>query len=206
MMSSRATPIPYDSLPAKHPARSAVLLVSSSVHIEAPAQHVFRTLCDGGSWKHWNSFCPQVDVTYKSGDRNQTEQETGNGDATIGESAHLTLHVRMTPSSSSLIPQKVVVTDYSEYLASGPSAASGGRLYRIGWQAKGIPRMMLRADRTTEIEAVDRGEACQFRTWEGMGGPVSHIVKLMYGNTLQARFEDWANDLKEYAEKTWKAA
>jgi len=204
-MSSRATPIPRDCLPPNHAARSAVLLVSAKVRIEVSAQHVFRTLCDASSWKHWNSFCPQVDVTYRHGGDHPTERPTGSGgDAVIGEGAQMTLHVRMTPSST-LIQQKVVVTEYSEQIAPTPSTASVGP-FRIGWQAQGIPRMMLRADRMTEVEAVDGAAACEFRTWEGMGGPASHIVKLMYGNTLQDRFEDWANDLKEYAEKTWKGA
>lgn len=117
--------------------------------------------------------------------------------------APLNLQVRMTPGSS-LREQKEVVSEFTR-----PTPGSGAP-YRICWDAAGTmatPKFMLRAKRENEFHEIPNGEAmvqCEYRTWESMAGPLAHVVKRMFGETLQTRFEDWARDLKAYAEKTWQ--
>lgn len=166
-----------------------ILCPSACSTIQASATHVFHVLIDVSKYPAWNSFCPSAELE-------------SNGNELLDRlpiGTQITEHVRMTPTSS-LRKQKVVVTSFS---APDVGESSQTDVYKICWQAKGIPRSLLRADRTMEVVMTESGNTCEFRSWEFMAGPLAYAVKLMYGDTLQARFEDWAADLKSYAEHTW---
>ena len=47
---------------------------------------------------------------------------------------------------------------------------------------------------------------CEYRTWENYGGPLAPVINEQLAGTLQARFEDYARDLKGYTEKLFKAS
>jgi len=72
-----------------------------------------------------------------------------------------------------------------------------------------MPGFLLRTHRTNEVQDILSPEKdgkvvmCEYRTWEVMAGPLTWIVKGIYGTVLQERFEDWSRDLKRFAEKTW---
>ena len=170
---------------------------SAQVHIAAPASHVFKVLLDTSSWPEWNSFCPQVDVTPASSSSNSEGLDVG---------AIMNLHVRMTPSSG-LRQQKVSVTELRRSQAEESNAlddASGMPCYTVSWQVEGMPQWLLRGFRTSEVKGSEDGEESEFRTWEFQAGPLARVVKLIYGTTLQERFQDWADDLKAFSEKTWQ--
>lgn len=189
-MAEHPSPMPRDSLPDTDTARNANLFLSSQVRIEAPAEHVFRILRDANTWKDWNTFCPEVSVEYPDAQHTRTSSDT----MIIEKGALVTEQVRMK-SDSNLRPQKVLVTSYMDTMEEK---------YSVGWEARGIPRVLLKSDRMNEVIPIAGQHACQYRTWEGMGGPLSYVVKAMYGRVLRDRFIDWASDLKGYAEKTWK--
>lgn len=188
-MAAHPAPFSRDSLPETDTARHTNFFLSSQVRIEAPAEHVFRVLRDTGTWKDWNTFCPEVIVEHTD-----HQHKTNPSDAThIDRDVTMAWQIRMTPDSN-LRPQKILVTSCT----STPEES-----YSIGWQGLGIPRMLLKSDRMSEVTPFKGQQACQFRTWEGMSGPLSPVVKVIYGQILQDRFNDWAGDLKGYAEKTW---
>lgn len=177
-----------------------VLWISATVTMQCPASHAFDTQLDTANWPKWNSFCPKVDVTPAAKSSTATS-----GAKTLKQGDHMNLHVRMTPTSA-IREQKVVVSEFEDPRSGSGEVSNSGALYRVCWVVEGMPRFMLRGNRVNEFRetASSTGEPqCEYKTWEAMAGPVANIVKRMYSETLQSRFEDWANDLKEHAESTW---
>lgn len=76
----------------------------------------------------------------------------------------------------------------------------------IVWKTIGIPGgdWVLRAERVQElVEVMSESGAVetQYKAWGTFGGPVAYL--LQWNGTrddIAARFEDWANDLKNYVE------
>lgn len=172
-------------------ASEAVVFISSGIKISAPATHVFDVLIDTGHWAEWNSFIPSVDLEKGKG--------SSASSTALSVGTKLSMKIRMKPGAN-LMTQKMIVTE----LESSVQGASSGPedVHRVCWKFTGLPEFMLRTGRTNDV--IETGEAsCEYRTTEIQSGPSAYAVKSMYGETLQARFEDMANDLKAYAERTW---
>jgi hypothetical protein len=71
---------------------------------------------------------------------------------------------------------------------------------KICWKFTGSPSWLLRAERVHKITDNEDG-ACEYCTWETFAGPMAYIVRSLYGNVLQERFNDWGRDLKRYVEE-----
>lgn len=138
----------------------------------------------------------------------------------LAEGDLVLLHVRMK-SASRLTDAKVKVREIStpsnpgECTATNGTASSNtGEVYRLAWAGIGMPPSFLSAYRVMEVRQLSTStagsgaseELCELRTWETMEGPVAYIVKMLYGKLLQTRFEEFAADLKKYAEGTRQAA
>lgn len=168
-----------------------VLYMSAGININTPASHVFDILIHTKSWPEWNSFCPAVTITSKP-------PESGISDDMLQMNAKMAVQVRMTPTSS-LRTSNMSVTR----LDTPPTANGEQSTYTVCWKAVDMPEFLLRANRTLQCRSEPGSSTCEFRTFEIMAGAIAHVVKAMYGKTLQDRFEDMARDLKEYAERTW---
>lgn len=185
---TQAVPCEASELPP-----NSVLCVSASITMNCPASHAFNIMIDISTWPSWNTFVPKVDVTAPS-----SSAPTAAHAAILVEGSKMSFHVRMKPSFPIILQKEVVSAISSE--TSGTTEE-----YRIGWTASAVPRFLLDAQRSNIFRTVPGAETpqCEYRTWETMNGPMAYAVRASFGTTLQDRFEDWANDLKAYAEKTW---
>ena len=99
---------------------------------------------------------------------------------------------------------------FKVYMKPGGSATSSllqvtvldSEAGKICWKFTGAPSWLLRAERVHDITHNEDG-TCEYRTWETFAGPMAYIIRLIYGNVLQERFNDWGNDLKRYVEEEW---
>lgn len=172
-------------------AANAVVFISAGIKINAPAVHVFDILIETGRWSEWNSFIPSVDLEKPKGSPDSSE--------TLSTGTKMSMKIRMKPGAN-LMTQKMVVTELERPVPN--ERGHSGNVHRVCWKFTGLPEFMLRTGRTNDI--IEEGEAsCEYRTTEIQSGPSAYAVKSMYGETLQMRFEDMANDLKAYAEQTW---
>lgn len=183
-LATMAKPFKVDNVP-----HDTVFYIASEITINCPAAHAYKVLRDTSAWPNWNSFIPKADVTAPDGINDPSFLERG---------SKIVMHVRMSPKSPAMRAQKEEVVEVSEH-----SPLS------ISWCQATMPKMLLRTLRVNEFRAVDvNGEdgsqSCQYRTWITMAGPMAYAVKLTTAGTLQARFNDNAEDLKRYAEEIWK--
>ena len=108
---------------------------------------------------------------------------------------------------------KLRVTDYStpdeqsDYVSKdlleddGSFEKDQGRVYRVAWTLEGdYVTKGLRSERFHEI--IDLGDhECEVRTWECQGGLLAKVVKSMYKDVLEAKFQQWCQELKTEAER-----
>ncbi len=157
-----------------------VFTVSSSVVILAPASRVFSAIVDTANWHKWNTFVPSVEILKQPSGHNDSANklEVGTG---------MRFNVHMTPgdsATSSLL--QVTVLD-----------SEGGK---ICWKFAGAPSWLFRTERVHEMINKEDG-TCEYCTWETFAGPTAYIIRLIYGNVLKERFNDWGRDLKRYVEE-----
>lgn len=168
-----------------------ILTISSHILIAAPASFVFATFRDTSTWPAWNTFVPACVVK-----QSETSKASSISEHVLNAKDEMAMQVKMMPDANAR-QQGCIVTNTVD-------TPDTDGIFRICWEGKGFPKMMLRTLRTTEV--VPRGEdACEFRTWEVMAGVLAYVVKTMYGTTLQERFEDCSREIKEYVEKKWLA-
>ena len=167
-------------LPTPSLSNGGVFTVSSSVVISAPASRVFSAIVDTGNWHKWNTFVPSVEIL---------KQPSGHSDNSnkLELGTDMRFNVYMTPGgsvTSSL--EQVTVLDLE-----------GGK---ICWKFTGAPSWLLRAERVQEMTNKEDG-TCEYYTWETFAGPMAYFVRLIYGNVLNERFQDWGKNLKRYVEE-----
>lgn len=84
----------------------------------------------------------------------------------------------------------------------------GKKGYRIVWKTIGMPagEWLMWAERVQEIVEGEDEQSTQYKTWGTFGGPMATGMS-WFGikDQVAERFEDWANDLKEYSEKKYLA-
>lgn len=190
---SKSQRIDYPNLP-----KDSVLAVASSVIINCPASHAFDILLDTSTWPEWNSFMPQSKVEPPKSSKSTSKPSV------LVKGSKLDMKARMK-AGTSLSETLCLVTELDR---TDPAHAGspGSDMYRVSWIQQSYSRMLLRTNRTSDfrdIQSTDGEAKCEFRTYESMAGPLAYTVKLMFHDTLQQRFEEMADDLRRYVEKTW---
>jgi hypothetical protein len=90
------------------------------------------------------------------------------------------------------------------------AGASG--IYRLSWATDadksladgGFPRFLLQVQRVHEVRPIiggGGGGGCEIVTWECQRGLLAPVVKALYGQYLQDRFDEWVKDLADHCEQ-----
>ena len=180
------------------PRESAVLTLSESVHINAPAALVFDALLDVSKYGEWNTWCPKVTI------------ETPPGSKILATGTIFNFHVIMDAAKPTKeTPTRLIVTDVSTpekpssyipttALEHDPSYTTDlSSLYRISWKGEGgFATKGLRSERFHEV-IINGEDSCEVRTWEVMSGPLAYTVRWVYKRTLNEKFALWCTDLKK---------
>jgi hypothetical protein len=197
------------------PLKHAILALSASTKINAPASYIFNIILDTSTYPEWSTFVPKVTIQSHPTTTDQTPEVTAK-DSILKVGTKFTFHIKMDANSSKYNPTNLVVDDIStpdhpsDYipsstLASEPTyTADLESVYRVAWASdpSGLLAAGLHAHRFHEV--IVRGEEmCEVRTWECMAGILTHAVKWMYKQTLENKFEECCAELKEYGEKKW---
>lgn len=179
------------------PRTEAILVISASTRINAPAALVFEALLNVAHYPRWNTFAPKVD-----------------GPDVLERGSDFTLHATMDAKKPDKdTPTQLKVTDIStpsersdyisrDLLESDASYTSDlDSLYRVSWKCEGgFVSRGLKTERFHEVIVLGASE-CEVRTWENQGGVLAHTVKWFYGKTLQKKFALWCADLKRHSEE-----
>jgi len=189
--------------------RDAILTLSASTRIHAPASLAFAIVRDTSCYGAWNTWVPRVTIH---------EQPDGAAadSAELEPATSFTFHVVMDAKRPDReTPTQLRVSDLSTPLAPSAYLRDAGvaddpsfyadpkAVYRIAWRTEGgFVSMGLRSERFHEIVVLSDDE-CEVRTWEIMGGFLAHTVSWMFKATLEKWFGVWCEDLKKEAEKQW---
>lgn len=180
----------------------AILTLSGSTRIAAPAASVFAAVLQVGDWSKWNSFVPRVTtpdgqpleklelnvpfVFHVIMNSNKPHSETATSLRCVDIS---------TPEAkSTYVPQAM--------LESGQGfTADLNQVYRVAWRSDSgfLMSKGLTAERFHEVIVIGEKE-CEVRTWELQNGPLVYVVKALFGTTLEGKFDNWCRELKAYCE------
>ncbi|KAK3048552.1 hypothetical protein LTR09_010046 [Extremus antarcticus] len=189
------------------PRQEAIMTISGSARINAPASQVFDAVLNVGEFGQWNTFCPRVTLQQQpDGHASSARLQLGtkftfhvimNSDKPQSENAAALMVCDLsTPTSpSSYVPKAVLEGD-------GSYTADLSTVYRVGWRNQdGLMAKGLRAGRFHEVIVLSNKE-CEVRTWELQSGLLVYIVKALYQKTLEEKFQMWCDDLKKFCEQT----
>lgn len=175
--------------------RPAILSVSASTHVSAPASLVFSILRSVSAYNSWNTFCPAVHIHSQPPDVPKGEESLLH----VGTS--FTLDVIMDANHpNSVTPTQCRVTDistpsyYSNYVpewvleTDGSYEPDRGKVYRISWTTEGgFVARGLKSERVSEVLDLGEGQAL-YRTWECQGGMLARVVKWKFEKVLEQKF------------------
>ncbi|KAI9666061.1 MAG: hypothetical protein M1821_003996 [Bathelium mastoideum] len=190
--------------------------------INAPAFHVAKCILDSARYPEWNTFIPEVTITY---DPPPAPSDTSRPKGWLQAGTKMTFLSKPKGAgggSSFNSKEEVTVVEIPPSSSSSSSEAPD-HVYSIRWGARGFPSFMMRAERFQELRmlpptaaaansaggeegeegAEDGVERCDYRTWETFAGPLARVVRMQFGKLLDERFVDLARDLKGFAERTW---
>lgn len=94
--------------------------------------------------------------------------------------------------------QKVTVYDTPAEDSAAP------KIYRITWVLDDVfPNAVFRTERFNELEEYtgETGPETIYRTGEDQSGPVSYMVKMLFGKAVDQGIRAWPDELKEYIEQ-----
>jgi len=157
-----------------------VFTVSSSVVISAPASRIFDAIVDTTNWYKWNTFVPSVQIIKQPSDHSDNAEKLA-----VGTDMRFTVYMKPGGSATSSREQVTVLDSEA---------------CKICWKFTGAPSWLLRAERVHEIADKEDG-TCEYHTWETFAGPMAYVIRSIYSNDLQERFQDWATSLKRYVEE-----
>lgn len=163
--------------------------ILGSARINASAETIYNTIVDTSTWPKWSTFVPKVDITSQPSGIDPDSK-------LLFEGTCMKLRVNMTSTSKSSATERVTPLSPRPIVADPP-----GTKYEVGWRAEMAPSWVLAAHRINEIVTTDDPFTCEYRSYETMAGFAASIVKLVHGQHLTDRFNDWTRDLKEYCEK-----
>ncbi|KAF2239635.1 hypothetical protein EV356DRAFT_499822 [Viridothelium virens] len=192
----------------------------ASTTINAPASHVAKCLLDSARYPEWNTFIPEVTITYdpttKAKDAVVGKEVAPKGFFKVG--TKMTFRCEMNgKDGGSSYNNKEEVTRVEmppppsiSSSASSPSASGAEeKVYNIEWDSRGFPSFVMRGKRMNQLRRIlpagggEGGEKCEYVTWETFAGPLARVVKMQFEGLLRERFVDWTRDLKAFAERTW---
>jgi hypothetical protein len=188
------------------PRENAVLQISYSTVVRAPASLVFDTILRAADYPAWNTWVPRVEIL------TQPEDSANSPDRmSIGCTMRFTVVMNADkPNDVTLTPLKVVdistpdaPTSYltPDLLEDPTFTADLSKVYRVCWTGNGgMYAFGMKLERFHEVIITGDNE-CEVRTWEIMSGMLSRVVKLMYEGTLKGKLALWCEDLKKYCEK-----
>ena len=199
---------PASGLTSRVVPRPAILSISASTQIAAPAALILSILRSISAYSTWNTFCPTVHIHSQPPGIQENEKEMLH----VGTS--FTLDVIMDAKKpDSVTPTQCRVTDIStpertsgyvpkEVLeGDGSYEKDQGRVYRISWTTEGgFVARGLKSERISEVIDLGNGKV-KYRTWECQGGVLARVVKWKFEKVLGEKFELWSEDLKKEAEK-----
>ena len=189
------------------------LSVFSSAQINAPAALVFNTILNTTSYPEWNTFTPAAVITYTP---NPTSPNAFSFLAKGVEFTYIVVLNPETPEVKTPSPEKVydisIPSAPSDYVPRKLLKNDGSwypnlrKVYRASWGDNNPATTgQLVTERFSEVIVLGK-EKSEYRTWENYGGPLAPVINEQLADTLQARFEDYARDLKGYSEKLYKAS
>lgn len=161
----------------------------SECQIKAPAAIIYNAIIDTSTWPEWSTFVPKVDI------KSQPAGHDADSPVMV-DGTQMSFTVHMSPSTHTSSGE--MATSISP--APKPGDAPGTK-YTAGWIGQTGIGPLLRAERVNEIITTEDPDVCEYRSWETFTGPVSLIVKYMFGQHLDDRFDDWAKELKDYCEE-----
>lgn len=193
------------------PRKDAILQLSYSTIVHAPASLVFATILRVADYGKWNTWIPSARIL-----QHETLSEPGvdpNDFSSMRIGSAMEFEVVMNaekPTNITKTPLKVVdiCTPSAptscippDMLADASFTEDLSRVYRVSWTGNGGMYVRgMKVERFHEV-IVRSDEECEVRTWEIMGGILSRLVKLMYKGTLDGKVALWCEDLKKYCEK-----
>jgi hypothetical protein len=205
------------------PSKDAILLLTASTKINAPASFIFDILMNTSTYPAWSTFIPKVTIeSHPSPPESQTTAgaTSPDQDPVLKLDTKFTFYANMSsdpPSKAKLHPTRLVVTDISTpssqstyipaaELASEPTYTKDlSSVYRVAWMSlkSGMFDVGPTAERFNEVIVLGE-ESCEVRTWECMSGVTAHAVKWIYKTTLEGKLQDWCDEVKKYGEVEWK--
>jgi hypothetical protein len=195
------------------PRKDAILQLSYSTVIRAPAPLVFDTVLHVAEYPSWNTWVPSARIHTSPTTTKPDSNPEDLGRMRIG--SIMTFDVVMDankPDKINPTPLKVVdictpsaPTSYiSPALLKDPTfTADLSKVYRVSWTGHGglsTYAFGLSLERFHEVIILGENE-CEVRTWEVMSGLLSRVVKLMYHAALNQKVGLWCEDLKKRCEK-----
>ncbi|KAH7351493.1 hypothetical protein BKA66DRAFT_430646 [Pyrenochaeta sp. MPI-SDFR-AT-0127] len=193
------------------PRKNAVLQLSYSINVRAPAPRVFDSILHVAEYPKWNTWVPSARIL--------TQPLSSEPDFDPNDFSHMRVGSVMNfgvvmdankPSKVTPTPLKVVdictPTNPSSYLspdllADPTFTADLSKVYRVSWTGEGgFSNYGMKLERFHEVIVIDEHD-CEVRSWEIMSGILSQVVKLMYERTLREKLGLWCRDLKTYCEQ-----
>ena len=189
------------------PRASTTFSVFGSATIHAPACLIFNTFRNTTSYQEWNTFTPSAAIDLPHNLVNPDFLTTGDtftfvvildpaAPQNTTQSFEKVFDISKPQSPSSYVPP-ALLKDCSFY----PNL---NKVYRASWGDNNPATAggLLVSERFSEVVELGKRKSV-YHTWENFGGPVAASVQQIQA-TLQARFEDYARDLKGYSERLFK--
>jgi hypothetical protein len=193
------------------PREKAIVELSYSTIVHAPAPLVFDTILRVADYSSWNTWVPVVRIT--------SQPPSGSGDNDTNDASRMRVGCAMEfdvimdaakPNNIQRSCLKVVDISTpdapSSYLSpdllADPTFTSDlSKVYRVAWASNGgMMGLAPTVERFHEVIVMSEDE-CEVRTWEAMSGMTARLVKRMLDSTLKEKVGLWCEDLKRYCEK-----
>ena len=186
------------------PRAATTFSVFASVTFHAPACIIFDNLRNTSSYPEWNTFTPSATIDFPHNPVHPDFLTTGD------TFTFVVILDPAVPQNTTQSPEKVfdISTPKSPSSYVSPALLKDGsfypdltKVYRASWGDNNPATQggLLVTERFSEVIEVGKKKSV-YHTWENFGGPMSASLQQIQA-TLQARFEDYASDLKAYSER-----
>ncbi|KAL8668994.1 MAG: hypothetical protein Q9168_006400 [Polycauliona sp. 1 TL-2023] len=186
---------------------ATVFSVFGSATINAPACLIFDTLRNTTSYPEWNTFTPSATI---DNPHNPIDPALISANETF---TYVVILDPAAPQNKTTSFEKVfdisTLDAQSNYvpralLNDGSFEPKLRKVFRASWGDNNPATAggLLVTQRFVEVTEVGTKKAV-LHTWENFGGPVAGSVQPIQA-TLQARFADYARDLKGYSERLYE--
>ncbi|KAF1832329.1 hypothetical protein BDW02DRAFT_571159 [Decorospora gaudefroyi] len=195
------------------PRKEAILAVSYSTVVRAPAPLVFDTILRVADYAAWNTWVPSVVIHRQPSSSGNDLDTSGQDRMSIGCTMQFNVVMNTDrPDNITRAPLKVpdICTPSSptsyltpDLLADPTFTADLSKVYRVSWTGNGgMYGLAPKLERFHEVIVINEKE-CEVRTWEMMGGIMARVVKVMLEDTLKGKIALWCEDLKRHCEKVY---